>query len=312
VATGFSESVLGTLSAGWAIPNAIKVFPLVIPKFPIHNGQVQFLEDLSAITGAAIFDPLNKPLDSGTLEDLGPGVDWFEASRFRSTIVGKAASRGAIYEAGLMDQIDVVETMLLTPESEVDKILLQERLGKLTGGIAKLKVIGASNGELKEKRDRAEDAVCSVRGALKYGCLPGGGWTLLKVISCLDKSDPVVAEILAPALMEPVARLLTNFGLLELDIQKVLDPVLLGIKEGKQIVYDIEKGLHGDARELGVLDSVGAVLEAVRNSISAAGLLGTLGGTVVFARDHELERTEARDTAEFLRTVNDNPADNRA
>jgi chaperonin GroEL len=277
----------------------------------LHNAQVEFLHDLAAITGATVFDPVNHPLDRGTLEDLGPGVTTFESSRFRSTIIGRAANLGQAWEDRLLERIDTVEQQLAHPESEIDRILLGERLGKLTGGIAKLKVIGASNGELKEKRDRAEDAVCAVRGAIKHGCLPGGGWSLLRLVAALP-DNPINNEILKPALMEPVHRLLFNIGLSEYDQVQVLEPVLIGIRDGKTIVYNAETGKHGDAVELGVLDSTPAVLEAIRNALSIAGLLGTLGGCVVFARDSELERTEAKATQAWLRDANGgNPADER-
>ena len=310
VAVGFSEEVLATFAAGWGIPNAIKIFPLTIPKSPMANFQTQFLEDLAAITGATIFDPINRPLDTGALEDLGPGTTAFEASRFRAAVVGRAANYGPEWETKLLDQISIVEAQLENPESELDRILLQERLGKLTGGIAKLRVVGASNGELKEKRDRAEDAVCSVRGAIKHGCLPGGGWALLKAAAGLD-DNPINECVLKPALIEPVARLLSNCGMDDHEIQMTLNPILAGLREGKTIVYDAMERRHGDAVELGVLDSTPAVVEAIRNSISIASLLGTLGGTVVFARDVELERSEARDTNEWIRTANHNPADER-
>ncbi len=310
VAVGFSEQVLGTFAAGFQDPRSIKIFPLTIPKSPMRNFQTQFLEDLSAITGATIFNPLDRPLDVGELEDLGPGTTSFECGRFRSAIIGRAT--GEPWETNLLDQISVVEAQLAKPESDLDKLLLQERLGKLTGGIAKLRVIGASNGELKEKRDRAEDAVCAVRGAIKHGCLPGGGWVLLKVISLLDSTDPVMREVLKPALMEPVFRLLFNCGMNESEAARVIDPILQAMKEGRVLVYDAMEDKHGDPVDLGVLDSTPAVLEAIRNSISIAALLGTLGGTVVFSRDVALERSEARDTQEWMRNANVNEADERA
>ena len=316
-AVGFSEQVIGLFGAGFGIANSIKIFPLEIPKSPMPNFQTQFLSDLSAITGATVFDPINRPLDSGELGDLGPGLidkdgapGLFEASRYRSAIVGRASNLGGEWEDKLLEQIAIVETQLSKPESELDRILLQERLGKLTGGIAKLRVIGASNGELKEKRDRAEDAVCAVRGAIKHGCLPGGGWTLLKVASLLKNTD-IDNQVLKLALMTPVFRLLYNCGLNEEEARDIVDKILLGIKTGDTQVYDAFEDKMGDPVAMGVLDSTPAVREAIRNSISIASLLGTLGGTVVYARDGELERSEAKATAEFIRNANVNEADER-
>lgn len=305
VATGFSESVLGNLAVNFAEPASINVFPLLAPQSPMPNGQLHFLEDVCAITKAELFDPLNRPLEQATLEDLGVGVRVFEATRFRSNIIGHAS------DDTLLLRIDDLQVQAQNPESELDRMLLQERIAKLSGGIAKLKVIGASNGELKEKRDRAEDAVCAVRGTIKHGCVPGGGWVLMKLCNVLPR-DPITDEVLRPALMEPVWRILSNCGIVDDEEGKaVIDPILLGIANGKTVVYDALEARHVDAFDGGILDSTPAVLEAIRNSISIASLLGTLGGAVVFKRDLELERSEAQVTQQFLRDANTNPADER-
>lgn len=320
VATGFSESVLGQLALNFAEATTINVFPLLAPLSPVPNSQLHFLEDVCAITGAKMFDQINHPLENAELGDLGPGVSLFEAGRTRANIVGHAEGDVlgedgepiGTYEDELTMRVDDLKTMAANAESDLDLRLINERIGKLTGGIAKLKVIGASNGELKEKSDRAEDAVCAVRGAIKYGCLPGGGWTLLKIISALDSSDSIVREVLKPALMEPVGRLLTNCGFNDEEIKQALVPVLEGIASGQTVVYDCFNHKHVDPVEGGLLDSTPAVLEAVRNSISIASLLGTLGGAVVQLRDFQLDRKEAHDTQQWLRDANINEANERA
>jgi len=322
VATGFSPRVLASFAHASTQANSIRIYPLVVPLTAATNGQAQFLDDLAAVTGAIVFDPATHPADRGELVDLGPGVVSFESSRYRSMIIGRAtgimdpnhadANDYETYEDRLMNRVSEVEALLSNPESDWDKIYLQERVGKLTGGIAKLHVVGSSNGELKEKRDRAEDAVCAVRGAIKHGCLPGGGWTLLKLCSLLSDEDPVVRQVLKPALMVPVDRLLRNCGFNDVDIRQILEPVLEGIRDGKTVVYDAYEHRHGDPIELGVLDSTPAVLEAIRNSISIASQLGTLGGTVVFRRDETFERSEAHNAQEFERNANINEANLRA
>jgi chaperonin GroEL len=318
VAIGFSERVLASFAHLTAAPDSIKVFPLVVPLSPQTNGQKHFLDDLAAVTGADVFDPLTRPVHTAELYNLGPGVSSFEAFRSRCTIIGRASGQYLnpdeeyeTYEDRALDRIDELKVYLQNPESVADQIMTQERLGKLTGGIAKLTVVGSTNGELKEKKDRAEDAVCAVRGAIKHGCLPGGGWMLLKLCSLLGDEDPVIRDVLKPALLEPVHRLLSNCGFNELDAQSILSPVLQGLKDGRAVIYDAYEHRHGDPVELGVLDSTPAVLEAIRNSISIASLLGTLGGYVVFKRDADLERSEARDTQSWLRDANVNEADNR-
>src|ERR1700761_3717576 len=138
VAVGFSETVLATLAANFVMPDNLNVFPLVAPKSPQMNGQLYYLEDICAMTGAVLFDQISRPLETATLNDLGPGVDSFECQRYRSTILGFAD------EALLQDKISEVEKQLENPESILDRILLEERMAKLSGGIARLRVIGAS------------------------------------------------------------------------------------------------------------------------------------------------------------------------
>lgn len=305
IATGFSEMVLANLAANFSDPSAINVFPLVIPHSPQSNGQLQFLQDVQAITGAEILDPISFPIEQADPSLLGPGVERFECSRFRSTIIGQAD------EDRVIARVEQLNEYLRNPESQLDAILTNERKAKLTGGIAKLHVIGASNGELKEKKDRAEDAVCAVRGALKNGCLPGGGWALLKLIWTLP-SDPINDEILKPALLAPFERLVSNSGVTQPEeFKAILDPIMAGIVDGQTIVYDFLNQKHVDAFEGGVLDSTPAVREALRNSMSIATQAGTLGGIIVFARDHELERKEAANTASWLRDASVNEADQR-
>ncbi len=319
VATGFSETVLAQLAINFQEPTSINVFPLLAPQSPILNGQLNFLEDVCAITGATMLDPMNRTPDHAELFDLGPGIKNFEAFRFRSNIIGHAS--GPIsdesletYEDITLNHLDNIQTQIENPASELDKAILQERFAKITGGIAKLKVVGASNGELKEKRDRAEDAVCAVRGAIKHGCLPGGGWTLLKIMKVLQQeNDMIINDVLIPALFEPVVRILSNIGInMEQELQRVIDPIVSAMDGGQLIVYDALECRHVDAIEGGILDSTPAVLEALRSSVSIASLLGTLGGAVTFYRDKELERSEAKDTADFLRNANSSDnVDNR-
>lgn len=310
VATGFSESVLGYLGMMFAEAQALNVFPLLAPQSPFPNGQLDFLLDLCAVTSSQLLDPMNLPFEEAQIEHFGK-AETFEAYRFRSNVVGKPN------QDNLLLRVDELQTNLARAESQLDTIYLQERIGKLTGGIARLKVIGPSNGELKEKRDRAEDAVCAVRGAIKHGCLPGGCWTLLRLMNVLkDQRDDAISQVLIPALFEPFRRLLENVGLTEAnddEFRSILEPMAPSLQGlANPMVYDALESKHVDPFAGGILDSTPAVLEAIRNSLSIAALLGTLGGTVVFKRDLDLERAEARDMADFERNANRNEANERA
>lgn len=308
VAIGFSDSVLAQLALNFETNGTINVFPLMVPLSPQTNGQIGFLQDLAAVTGATILDLLSRAPANATLVDLGRGVDGFEAYRFRSSVLGYAD------ETLLGLRVDELNSMLENPESQLDAVLLRERRAKLSGGIAKLRVIGSSNGELKERRDRAEDAVCAVRGAITKGVLPGGGWTLLALGKALSESE-VNSEILRPALLAPVAKLFSNAGFTDqTEVDKILSEVSASSGDDAlaPIVFDFLAGTFVDPYRDGLLDSTPAVLEAIRSSLSIAGLMGTLGGLIVQPRDEVLERSEANASADWDRLSNSNPADERA
>jgi chaperonin GroEL len=306
VACGFSESVLANLALNFSQSDTINVFPLTVPRSPFSNGQLALLQDVAAVTGSRLLDAIQYPLERATSEDLGPGVSSFECSRFRSTILGHAD------ESLLGIRIDEINEVIKVAESQMDADNLKMRKARLANGIAKLRVMGSSNGELKEKRDRAEDAVCAVRGAIKAGCLPGGAWTLLRVLRALPDND-VNREVLAKALMEPFYRLVANCGIVDFnEVNDILAPITKAIDADKApVVFDFLNSKHVDPYVEGILDSTPAVLEAVRNSISIASQHGTLGGIVAFQRDHDFERSEARATAAYMRDGSVNEADER-
>jgi chaperonin GroEL len=324
VATGFSESVLGQLAANWMSAETLNVYPIIAPMNAIPNSQYDFLLDLSAVTGAKIYDALNNPLprthEELLLADLGHGVDAFEATKFRSTVLGQCD------EVLILERVDILEKQLAQSAGSIlEASYLQERIGRISGGIAKLKVIGSSNGELRERRDRAEDAIMAVRKAIESGCLPGGGWMLVRLAKQINERfstyagfpkawyefwkknkstyrGDVLSEVLAPALLEPFFVLYRNLGW---DDDEIADDLLKGMLTGndERIVYDALNNEWGHADTLGILDSTPAVLEAIRNSLSIATLLGTLGGAIVFPRDETFERAEARENNAFLRDI---------
>ncbi len=297
---GFSESVLGQLTLNWQQSDTMNVFPLLVPRQPVNNGDMHFLEDLQAITASPIYDPINRPIEQAKPEELGPPLEYFEAHRYRSNIVG-------IADEGLqMARVEEIRQQLKNPEGELESRILNERMGKITGGIAKLTIVGSSAGEVREKRDRADDAACAIRGARRHGCLPGAGWTLVRLANqeipeLNDKESSIFNEVLVPALMTPVKRLMSNAGLNDEEVRDRIDICVKNIGTNDTMVWNGVDDVFVDAMEAGIIDSTPAVLEALRNSISIATLLGTLGGVVVFPRDVELERKEATDTMDFLR-----------
>lgn len=293
VAHGFSEQVLNILAYNFPNPGTINIVPLKTPITQIINSQLHFLMDLSAFTGAKIYDMQN-PLSEFTEDDWGENVEKIEIYRFRTTIVGNPD------ETNIEVRADEIRTQKEQSESKIEKIILEERLGKLTSGIAQLKLYGSSNGELKEKADRAEDAVCSVRAAINHGCLPGGCRVLVNLALEMQKiDDPIVGGVVIPSLLAPFYRLLDNAGYSEEEIEEVFEMMC----SDKKKVYDVENAVFGDAKKLGVFDATLAVKQALKNAVSISSVMGTLGGIVAFPRDNTLEIQEARDEQNFNRTL---------
>jgi chaperonin GroEL len=254
--------------------------------------------DLAAFTGAKVFG-LKDSLARATLADLGSGMTSFEIYRFRSTIVGDPDPLNIEVRAEELAQQKRVA------ESKEEGLWLEERLGKLTSGIAKLTIYGGSNGELKEAHDRCEDAVCAVRAAISKGALPGGCRILLNLFDYVVSAEDVpdhVKSVLGPSLMVPITRLLNNAGINDEESQEIIEKLL----SDKSLVYDVENQKFGTAEELGVFDSLPAVEEALKNATSIATVMGTLGGIVAYPRDEIFERQEAAADAEMQRII-ENP-----
>lgn len=295
-AHGYSDAVLTNLAFNFSNPGTINVVPMVTPMAGFVNSQLQFLIDLAAFTGAKVFG-LRDALADAKFEDLGANMESFEAYRFRSTIVGNSD------QTNIEVRADELKTQLKNAESQAERRWLEERLGKLTSGIAKLTIYGGSNGELKEAHDRCEDAVCAVRSAISKGVLPGGCRVLLDLAIELQmdqESSLVAKEILVPSLMIPIYRLLENCGHTMEESTKVIDHLI----ENPDLVYDVESAAFGKAEELGLFDSAPAVEEALKNATSIATVMGTLGGIVAYPRDDQFERAEASADMDFERSVN--------
>lgn len=292
-AHGFGDNVLTQLAYNFANPGTLNVVPMITPMRQFANSQLQFLMDLSAFTNAKIFN-MTTPVNEATYEDLGSNVDLFEAYRFRSTVVAQPD------QLNIDNRADELKIMKEQADSEAEQKWLEERLGKLTSGIAKLTIYGGSNGELKEAHDRCEDAVCAVRSAITKGALPGGCRTFLDLALYLENKEnktPVESEIIIPALMTPIIRLLDNAGHTEEEASKIIEHLLINTED----VYDIENQQFGKPESLGIFDAAPAVEESLKNASSIAQVMGTIGGLVAFPRDEQFERAEAMSDSDFMR-----------
>jgi chaperonin GroEL len=309
VANGFSEAVVSTLSYNFEQTGTLRIVPIKAPMAQFMNAQSHWLVDLASFTGAKVFG-LKNQLSEATLSDLGSGMEGFEATRFRSTLNGSPDPVNIEFRA------DELRKQLKRAESKAETMWLEERVAKITSGIAKLTIIGSNPADIKERADRAEDAVCAVRASLAHGVLPGGGRVIvdmaLKLSEDLQDGDPA-KEILVMSLLSVVNRLLENAGYNEEEAKEVRSQLV----SNPDYVYDLENQVYGSAEDLGLFDATKAVSEALRNSVEIAGVLGTLGGIVCHPRDGDFERSEAKLDEEWKKVSADsekfqNPALNRA
>ena len=186
--------------------------------------------------------------------------------RFRSCIIGDGN------ETSVLLRVKDLKERLNYAVSKIDEQDLKVRIGKLSGGIAKLTITDIADSQIRETKDRAEDAICAIRGALKNGVLPGGCRILLDLSVLAAKNENLsVKEMMTQALFEPFFWLLGNCGFNSDEIKSITAKLL----ENHELVYDAVKNETGNALELGLLDSQPAVKEALRSAISISSLLGT-------------------------------------
>lgn len=293
VAHGFSDIVLSFFARNFKNPETLNLVPLKTVMTQQSNSPYHFLLDLSAYTGAKVFDPMTNPLDNAEVSDLGiDTLKTFEFYRYKSVILGQSD------EAGVIMRTEELEQQSKQAESILDQELTKERIALLTGGLAKVKVLGSNESELKEKKHRVEDAVCAIKGALREGVLPGCGKTLLTLSYALRKgnSSEAVKEVLGRAFAEPFHRIFLNGGASKTEIETVYNGL---IDETKPFfhTYDALNQKYGDAIELGIIDSASAVLMAIKNSLGVAKMLMCLSGIVVFKRDLDTDISEAKNVA---------------
>lgn len=305
VANGFNEQVISTLSFNFEQQGTLKIIPIRSPMTQFINCQTHFLGDLAAVTGAKIFG-LKNQINDAMPSDLGSNMTAFECYRFRSTVIG--ASDPVNVEV----RCDDIRKMATRAESQAEKTWFEERSATISSGIAKLTVSGGNASEIRERCDRAEDAVCAVRAAISAGVLPGGTRIMLDMALLLaqelEDGDPA-KEIMMPSFISLTKRLLENAGYNEEQTKTVIEK----LAEDPELIYDVEAQEYGRFMDLGVFDATKAISESLSNALALGGILGTLGGIVAFPRDNEFEREEAKKDAEFKRACeNPNAFDNPA
>jgi chaperonin GroEL len=236
------------------------------------------LRDIAILTGGQVItEELGRKLDSVMLDDFGRAAK-VVSTKDETTIVDGAGSA-----ADIKGRIDQIRAEVDASTSDYDREKLQERLAKLAGGVAIIRVGAATETELKEKKHRVEDALSATRAAVEEGIVPGGGVALINAIPALDavnlEGDAATGvRILRRALEEPMRMISQNAGL---DGAVVIEKVRMLHKDKQSNVgYDVLANDYVDMLEAGIIDPVKVTRSAVENACSIAAMILTTSALV--------------------------------
>jgi chaperonin GroEL len=233
------------------------------------------LGDIAILTGGTVItEETGRKLDTATIQDLGR-ADKVISTKEDTTIVG-----GAGDEAQISGRINQIRAEIDVSTSDYDKEKLQERLAKLAGGVAIIRVGAATEVELKEKKHRVEDALSATRAAVEEGIVPGGGVALVNAMASLDGVSLEIPDaqtgvsIVRRALEQPMRGIVANAGL---DGAVVIESVRRQQQENgnKNWGYDVLANNYGDMVEKGIIDPAKVTRSAVENAASIAAMILT-------------------------------------
>jgi chaperonin GroEL len=271
-----AEDVEGEALATLVVNKLRGAFPCVAVKAPgFGDRRKAMLEDIAILTGATpVFESTGATLEGTAFTDLGTA---------KKVIVGKDTTtiiEGSGKKAAIQGRIAQIRAEMETTKSDYDKEKLQERLAKLSGGVAQINVGAATEAEMKEKKARVEDALHATRAAVEEGIVPGGGVALLSCIETLEKlklegDERVGAMIVRRALEAPIRQITTNAGL---DGAVVVQNVRE--KKVKNWGYNASTDKYEDLVKAGVIDPTKVVRTALQNAASVACLLLTTDALV--------------------------------
>jgi chaperonin GroEL len=259
----------------------LKVAAVKAPGF--GDRRKAMLEDISTLTaGQMISEELGIKLENVSLQMLG------RAKRVRIEKEATTIIDGAGEKKDIEARIGQIKSQIADTTSDYDREKLQERLAKLAGGVAVIRVGGASEVEVKEKKDLVEDALNATRAAVEEGVLPGGGVPLLRAIAALngikvENSDQQTGvEIVRKAIQIPARQIVDNAGG---DGAVVVGKLIESNEYGYG--YDAQTDEYGDLIQLGIIDPTKVVRTALQDAASVAGLVVTTEATVVEAPKKE-------------------------
>jgi chaperonin GroEL len=266
-----AEDVEGEAFATLVVNNIRGILKMAAVKAPgFGDRRKAMLQDIAILIGGTVIsDEVGLSLEKITLNDLG-NAKKVVVGKENTTVIG-----GAGKSEHIKARIESIRQQVAEATSDYDKEKLQERIAKLAGGVAVIKVGAATEIEMKEKKARVEDALHATRAAVEEGVVPGGGVALIRVLKVLDKlaganeDQTVGIRILARSIEEPLRNIVENAGG---DAAVILNQV----KAGKGAYgYNAASGEFGDMLEEGILDPTKVTRLALQNAASVAGLLLT-------------------------------------
>jgi len=278
-----SEDVEGEALATLVVNNIRGIVKVAAVKAPgFGDRRKAMLQDIAVLTGGQVIsEEVGLSLEKATLEDLG------EAKKIQITKENTTIIDGAGNASDIKGRVEQINGEIAESSSDYDKEKLQERVAKLSGGVAVIKVGAATEVEMKEKKARVEDALHATRAAVEEGVVAGGGVAFIRAVSAItklkgDNDDQYVGiNILRKAVEEPLRQIVLNAG---------GDPsvVLNAVAEGKgNFGYNAATGEYGDMIEQGILDPTKVTRFALQNAASVSGLLLTTEAMVAEAPKDE-------------------------
>jgi len=266
-----AEDVEGEALATLVVNNIRGILKVAAVKAPgFGDRRKAMLQDIAVLTGGTVIsDEVGLALEKATLNDLG------EAKRIVVEKENTTIIDGAGKAAEIKGRVESIRQQIEEATSDYDKEKLQERVAKLSGGVAVIKVGAATEVEMKEKKARVEDALHATRAAVEEGVVPGGGVALVRAQKALlnlegaNEDQTIGIRILARSIEEPLRQIVENAG-------EDAAVILNRVKEGKgSFGYNAATGHFGDMIEAGILDPTKVTRLALQNSASVSGLLLT-------------------------------------
>jgi len=266
-----AEDVEGEALATLVVNNIRGILKVAAVKAPgFGDRRKAMLQDIAVLTGGTVIsDEVGLALEKATVNDLG------EAKRIVVEKENTTIIDGAGKAAEIKGRVESIRNQIEEATSDYDKEKLQERVAKLSGGVAVIKVGAATEIEMKEKKARVEDALHATRAAVEEGVVPGGGVALVRAQKALlnlqgaNEDQTIGIRILARAIEEPLRQIVENAG-------EDAAVILNRVREGKgSFGYNAATGEFGDMIEAGILDPTKVTRLALQNSASVSGLLLT-------------------------------------